>query len=684
MRNRARFDAVMRQDSVKSQCEKAGSNDSYKTTNLFVKGVKRSLLVGALALGLLMSSGCGQQPAVPTQSSGVEQTVSSQVETTVPSQDIGLGGEQVGEKEVSSTADVFVYKAPDSVADQQKEFIKKNVDEMRLVAYNRLGQLQFTEHFLPSGHKIYRDDAHQGWIFSGRTLIKVDLSGVDLNDSKSPIYSDAWMDYVQLPDFAVLRTEDGFDITRNDISPIDVTDPSASFTKVKLNGTDVKLGESVVEGDVVATTDSIQLSVFGVKSLEDAKALFDESDVETHIDGKEFKILNANTYSHHWCVLAFDGESTFAIQLTSLDTPLSYEDNTGAVYVKDNAAYEGMLKDAYGKEFKGQFKSLVAEVDKTQQVYDPTTKTIEDVTAIQTDDQGGLVVSSDVLKNVFGLRMMMDGDTLCLQSGSRANELGVELGYVEDNLCNDGILQFYGCSTEGRSANIAQQSWKATVKAEEIRAAEKAKQEEELRIQQEAQEKARQEAEAALKAEQEKAASSSSSSQPSSSNPEKPAEKPADSQTSESTQSEPQSVEQQSGKYALNEYGNPSIEVLTSGAKVMINPADPALSRYCCGIKDPNARIPNPFAKMEPISPYKGQTTPPTEAQWPRPQPSGSGDFRWDSATGTWRYHRASGKPGTVYVSIYGVEGPTKSMQISAIGQTAYNNAEAKYRGVID
>lgn len=229
----------------------------------------------------------------------------------------------------------------------------------------------------------------------------------------------------------------------------------------------------------------------------------------------------------------------------------------------------------------------------------------------------------------------------------------------------------------------------ATVKAEEIRAAEKAKQEEELRIQQAEQEKARQEAEAALKAEQEKAAASSSSNsqaeQPAET-PSKPAEKPADNSTSESTQSEPQSVEQQSGKYALNEYGNPSIEVLRSGAKVMVNPADPALARYCCGIKDPNVRIPNPIAVMEPVSPYKGQQTPPTADQWPKPTPdaAGAGEYRWDPPTGTWRYYRSKGTPGSTYISIYGKEGPLKSEKIAAIGQSQYNSLPACYRGVTD
>lgn len=197
----------------------------------------------------------------------------------------------------------------------------------------------------------------------------------------------------------------------------------------------------------------------------------------------------------------------------------------------------------------------------------------------------------------------------------------------------------------------------ATVKAEEIRAAEKAKQEEQLRIQQAEQEKARQEAEAALKAEQEKATASSNSGSSSSQveKPSTPAEKPADTPSAEEpTQSEPQSVAQQSGKYALNEYGNPSMEVLRSGAKVMVNPADPELQKNLGGrgTQDPNVQIPNPYAAMQPVSPYIGQANPP--AAWPKPVPQGYGEYKWSPEAGCWRYY--NGKASDKYVSIYGVE----------------------------
>ena len=677
MRNRERWEAIAQQQCIQEACNKAAEGrsgcDAYKATSLFSSKVGRNILIGALTLGILMTStGCSKdEDAKPANGTIGESGIVAETDKA-PSEEIGLGG-LVGEKEETSAADVLIYKAPEAVKEKQKEFIKQNVDEMHLIAYNRLGQLHFTEHYLPSGHKIYKDDADQGWIFSGRTLIKVKLDGLDLESSKCPIYGDQWMDYVDLPAFAVLRTEEGFDITRNGISPVDITDPSATFTSVMLNGTPVEV-QTLSEDEVLATTDSIKLSVFGVNSLEDAKVLYDSTDVTTTIDGKEYKILNANTYSHHWCVLLYDGDKTFGIQLASMDNPLNYEDNMGSVYVRDNVRYIDMLKEAYGKDFKGDFKVLMAEVDGKQMVFDPTTKSVEEVTAIKTAEDGSLTVSSAVLKDLFGLRMMMDGDTLCMQTGSNANEIGVELGYVQDNLCNDGILQFSGCGEGTQAADIANTGWKAIVMAEELKAKEAAeaaaKAEAEKKAAEEAAAKAeaeRKAAEEAIKKEQEAQQSQS---------------KPDSSQSQASTpESKPDtSTSTSSGGYTLNEYGNPPYEVWSKGLCDTVNPSDPAISKWIgvTGYKG-STPIPNPFAKIDPVSPFIGMKNPP--ADWPKPTPMGAGEYKWDSETGCWRYYNDMGKATEFYMSLYG----TKIMRCSemkSVYSSEYERFNANNRGV--
>lgn len=677
MRNRERWDAIAQQQCIQEACNKAAEGrsgcDAYKATSLFSSKVGRNILIGALTLGILMTStGCSKdEDAKPANGTIGESGIVAETDKA-PSEEIGLGG-LVGEKEETSAADVLIYKAPEAVKEKQKEFIKQNVDEMHLIAYNRLGQLHFTEHYLPSGHKIYKDDADQGWIFSGRTLIKVKLDGLDLESSKCPIYGDQWMDYVDLPAFAVLRTEEGFDITRNGISPVDITDPSATFTSVMLNGTPVEV-QTLSEDEVLATTDSIKLSVFGVNSIEDAKVLYDSTDVTTTIDGKEYKILNANTYSHHWCVLLYDGDKTFGIQLASMDNPLNYEDNIGSVYVRDNVRYVDMLKEAYGKDFKGDFKVLMAEVDGNQMVFDPTTKSVEEVTAIKTAEDGSLTVSSAVLKDLFGLRMMMDGDTLCMQTGSNANELGVELGYVQDNLCNDGILQFSGCGEGTQAADIANTGWKAIVMAEELKAKEAA---EEAAAKAEAEKKAAEEA--AAKKEQEAQQSKPDSSQSQSSTPEsstqesKPAESKPDTNTSTS-----------SGGYTLNEYGNPSRDIIGNGLVDYINPSDPAITRMI-GVNGYHGStpIPNPCAKIDPVSPFIGMKNPP--ADWPKPDASkeggGAGEYKWDPETGCWRYYNSLNEATEFYMSLYGQK-TMRSSEMKKIYGSEYDTLYTDGRGV--
>ena len=687
MRNRERWEAIAQQQCIQEACNKAAEGrsgcDAYKATSLFSSKVGRNILIGALTLGILITStGCSKdEDAKPANGTIGESGIVAETDKA-PSEEIGLGG-LVGEKEETSAADVLIYKAPEAVKERQKEFIKQNVDEMHLIAYNRLGQLNFTEHYLPSGHKIYKDDADQGWIFSGRTLIKVKLDGLDLESSKCPIYGDQWMDYVDLPAFAVLRTEEGFDITRNGISPVDITDPSATFTSVMLNGTPVEV-QTLSEDEVLATTDSIKLSVFGVNSLEDAKVLYDSTDVTTTIDGKEYKILNANTYSHHWCVLLYDGDKTFGIQLASMDNPLNYEDNMGSVYVRDNVRYIDMLKEAYGKDFKGDFKVLMAEVDGKQMVFDPTTKSVEEVTAIKTAEDGSLTVSSAVLKDLFGLRMMMDGDTLCMQTGSNANELGVELGYVQDNLCNDGILQFSGCGEGTQAADIANTGWKAIVMAEELKAKEAAeaaaKAEAEKKAAEEAAAKAEAEkkaAEEAAKKEQEAQQSQASKPDSSQSQTSTPESKPAESKPDTSTSTS-------SGGYTLNEYGNPVDEMaVRKGLVDTINVSDPRFSKVCAPLGyHGSTPIPNPFAKVDPISPFKGMSNPP--ADWPNPTPNmpePSGEYKWDSETGCWRYYN-DGRASKYYLSLYGGKTVRSSEVKSMDGSDTYNSYSASTRGV--
>ena len=184
-------------------------------------------------------------------------------------------------------------------------------------------------------------------------------------------------------------------------------------------------------------------------------------------------------------------------------------------------------------------------------------------------------------------------------------------------------------------------------------------------------------AEEAAKKEQETQQSQSSkpdSSQSQTSTPEsKPAESKPDTNTSTS-----------SGGYTLNEYGNPPREIWRAGLCDMVNPSDPAISKSIgvFGYKG-STPIPNPFAKIDPVSPFIGMENPP--ADWPKPDAStfggGAGEYKWDSETGCWRYYNDMGEATRYYMSLYGRK-TYRSSHIKDVDGSTYYTYSANIRGV--
>ena len=137
-----------------------------------------------------------------------------------------------------------------------------------------------------------------------------------------------------------------------------------------------------------------------------------------------------------------------------------------------------------------------------------------------------------------------------------------------------------------------------------------------------------------------------------------------------------------SDDYALNEYGNPPYEVWSKGLCDTVNPSDPAISKWIgvTGYKG-STPIPNPFAKIDPVSPFIGMKNPP--ADWPNPTANMSeqfGEYKWDSETGCWRYYNG-GKASRYYMSLYG----TKIMRCSemkSVYSSEYERFNANNRGV--
>lgn len=231
---------------------------------------------------------------------------------------------------------------------------------------------------------------------------------------------------------------------------------------------------------------------------------------------------------------------------------------------------------------------------------------------------------------------------------------------------------------EKKAAEEAAKLEKEKKEAEELKAKEAA----EAAAKAEAEKKAAEEAAAKAEAEKkaaEEAAKKEQETQQSQS-------KPDSSQSQASTpESKPDtSTSTSSGGYTLNEYGNPPYEVWSKGLCDTVNPSDPAISKWIgvTGYKG-STPIPNPFAKIDPVSPFIGMKNPP--ADWPKPDASkeggGFGEYKWDSETGCWRYYNGLNEATEFYMSLYG----TKIMRCSemkSVYSSEYERFNANNRGV--
>lgn len=234
---------------------------------------------------------------------------------------------------------------------------------------------------------------------------------------------------------------------------------------------------------------------------------------------------------------------------------------------------------------------------------------------------------------------------------------------------------------EKKAAEEAAKLEKEKKEAEELKAKEAAeaaaKAEAEKKAAEEAAAKAeaeRKAAEEAAKKEQEAQQSQASKPDSSQSQTSTPESKPAESKPDTSTSTS-------SSGYTLNEYGNPPREVWRAGLCDTVNPSDPAISKSIgvTGYKG-STPIPNPFAKIDPVSPFIGMKNPP--ADWPKPTPMGAGEYKWDSETGCWRYYNGNGEATEFYMSLYGVKTMRSSELEEMLGSEVFATGIASSRGV--
>ena len=228
---------------------------------------------------------------------------------------------------------------------------------------------------------------------------------------------------------------------------------------------------------------------------------------------------------------------------------------------------------------------------------------------------------------------------------------------------------------EKKAAEEAAKLEKEKKEAEELKAKEAAEAAAKAEAEKKAAEEAAKKAEAERKAAEEAAKKEQEAQQSQASKPDS-----SQSQTSTPESKPDTSTSSSSGGYTLNEYGNPPREVWRAGLCDTVNPSDPAISKSIgvTGYKG-STPIPNPFAKIDPVSPFIGMKNPPVD--WPKPTPMGAGEYKWDSETGCWRYYNGNGEATEFYMSLYGVKTMRSSEQRKMLG-ASYDDYYANCRGV--
>jgi hypothetical protein len=342
--------------------------------------------------------------------------------------------------------------------------------------------------------------------FSGAEMVTAE--GVNLASSECPLYDEAAIfDFLNRTPGS-LKTQDGVGIQSDIAWTVDI--PSgAVFESVLINGAPVGSAmESFGSGE------NLKLgSITGIETLMQAKEVFNRGGGKVlTVDGAKYQMLGING----GIGIAFDGSTKFLITVDKMITPMSdtgLDGVEGSVHV-DVEGFLKLVNQTYGDKLKesgvqGNFQYLVCEIDTPQWVWDVEEASSVEVKPLTVDSSDGcLQINLRALEMATGLKAFVSGtgDTLNLVTDTEfyKQESGSELGYAVGT----------EVWTARKDVQEANQTYTVIVTREQGAAAEKAAQEEAIRIQQEAAEKAAakeaaDKAAAAAKAAEEKAAAGS-------------------------------------------------------------------------------------------------------------------------------------------------------------------------------
>ncbi len=321
--------------------------------------------------------------------------------------------------EASSSAPVLkeitLYPAVGAVNEAQREILlnyaAQNYRELFnfQVGYISDNKVTSTNVILPTGHTLYEDEKGR-FIFSGGSVVYVKGSEEteNLEAPDNPLYDYSLMHDALGLSGKQLYDESGVLISFEDTGAFTpVSSASVSYNNIILN---VSFAAETLD----STSLNIPLSVFGMATLDDAKAAFaNAEDVVMIRNGRYVPVVDNDILT-----LYFNGDNGFLLDVKSLILPRKPSDG-GVSPMLDYYNLEKAAASLYTKALNEMELSPVFEakdIVPNQKItaYNSFTGKLEEVTPLLTDDQGRLSVSLEALHVLFGVNLVMDNETKTL------------------------------------------------------------------------------------------------------------------------------------------------------------------------------------------------------------------------------------------------------------------------------
>lgn len=364
------------------------------------KIMARALLLGAAFL--LALAGCGVAKDLGSLAHGRQQ-LSASAPASASSEE---------QQEPQQPTDIRLYPAFGGWYAARDTVLLDYATENYRRIFNR--QLRYlAEHevvstniILPTGHTLYEDE--EGiFLFSGAEVVRVKGElGASLEDPSNPLYDTRGLmhDWLSLGADA-LYDENGVLVTFENVASFTpVTAQEARYNNLIFNAYDAA---EVLDSAGL----TVPLSVLGVATLEQAKAVFNAMEEPVMIRSKPY----APVWDSDALTIYYNGQDGFLIDPHSMTLPRK-ESEQGIPGILDYSELEDAALALYAQKLADtglapSFEVTDFTAGKSVTVYNPTSGKIEAVTPIDLDGQGNLSLSLEALRILYGVQLMLDPGT---------------------------------------------------------------------------------------------------------------------------------------------------------------------------------------------------------------------------------------------------------------------------------